>query len=467
MTTKSKQRIFLLIAALAFILSVPALVFADEVQDLKKEMQGLKDELKTLKQEIGSSKGISSEQRASGDQDEVNKDDLNGVIGDLAVLRDQWQRTLDKNTAQSTRSLTLGATIQTRYAVKNNHDATNSKGFSIPFLLLSFRGNLYKDYEQGKNLEYLVTFYSDTTADSYRVKPQDVYINYNLLNTLDSESPRLAFSLGQQKKPFGRDPQTTEEFKPTINLAQFDQNLGIGVRDIGLVAKGDLFPTVDFGYNYRVPLIEYQLGFINGSGPNAADANQSKDYAGRIALNAPVGYNSIFRGLSIGASFYTGKALKTLTANGATTYSRDGLEKRRIGWDIAYVNTPVGATLEYAKGVDENLSGTAAAPVVTKVNSSGYVATVFYNFGQQFVKGYKNQNRYDDWYPSTFQPFVRYDHWEPNDKKQDDVTNITTLGFNWFFAETTKLQFNYNIKKFEDPTKPNTSEFLAQFQYGF
>ncbi|MDD5465151.1 MAG: porin [Candidatus Omnitrophica bacterium] len=457
-------KIFRILAIGVFLfVNFNSLLFAAELEDLKSEVQVLREEVKSLREEL---RAVKKEQPVAAAQKEtVTQVDLQGVRTEVETLRDQWQRTLDKKTAQTTRSLTFGGTVATRYT--QTRDETTKSGFSLSSLILSFKGNLRRDYELGRNLDYAFSLSSDTT-DNYRVKPLDAYLTYSPLPSLDLEKPRLTLALGQQKKPFGRDPQTTEEYKPTLRSAQFDTNLGLGTRDIGFIAKGDLFPIVDYGFNYRAPLFEYAVGVINGAGPNTTDNNNQKDFVGRIGINAPVEYNSIFRGLSAGISGWTGQKSLSL-GSGATAITRRG-HKNRWGYDLAYNRTPIGVTAEYAQGTDATLSGSVANPVLGAVKSDGYAATVFYNFGQQFVKGFKGQNRYDDWYPLTYQPFVRFDSWDPNTHLGNDRINVTTLGFNWFFAETTKLQFNYNIVKKQDKSGSNGSgynEFLAQFQYGF
>ncbi len=434
-----------------------------ELQQLRDEVKGLKDELKVVKEQ---KQAVAAAPASAAAQGTVTRDELAGVRGEVETLRDDWKRSFERNTAQASRALSLSGLVQTRFSSKDD-GANNTNGFSIPLLQLGFSGSLKKDYEDGKNLDYLVSLYSNTTADSYRVAPQDVFINYNVLSTLDAESPRLSITTGQQKKPFGRDPQTTEEYKPTISLAQFDSNLGLSARDIGVVVKGDLLPINDYGYNYRVPLLEYSLGVLNGAGQNVADNNKSKDYVGRLVLNAPVDYNSVFRGLSIGGSVYEGQQPRTATLSGVSVIRGQGA-KERIGADIGYVRTPVGFTAEYAQGYDEILGGTSAAPTERSIRSHGYAGTVFYNFGQQFLKASRTQSRYDDWFPRTYQPFIRYDHWDPNTNISNDASDVYTLGFNWFFAQTTKLQLNYNIKQTRSAANaPDSNELLAQFQYGF
>lgn len=396
----------------------------------------------------------------------VTQTDLQGVRAELETLREQWTRTLDKNTAQTSRPLTVGGIAQVRYTASENKKVNNS--FDIAALILNFRGNLRKDYEEGRNVDYLFSFISPSGANAngsadYTVRPLDAYISYYVLPSLDFEKPLLSVTLGQQKKPFGLEALASEEKKPTIKSAQSAGSLGLDPRDIGLVVKGDLFPFYDAGFRYRVPLVEYSLGLLNGSGPNGTDDNGHKDFSARVVINAPVDYNSIFRGLSLGGSYYGGR--KNVAPGTAVT--RQGA-KTRYGVDLAYVNTPVGFTAEYVRGEDGALlSGTTPDNAVFGlIKSEGYTITVFYNFGQQFLRGFKSQDRYDDWYPLTFQPFVRFDRFDPDLDKSGNRTDITTLGFNWFFAETTKLQLNYNIKKQQGLTVAN-NEFLAQFQFGF
>ncbi len=419
-----------------------SLLFADEELDLKSAVQALREEVRTLREEL---RAVKKEQPVAVAQKEtVTQGDLEGVRAEILTLRDQWQRTLERKTALTTRSLTLGGIVQTRYT--ETQDKSSKDGFDLSFASISFKGSLRKDYEKGKNLDYL---FSLATTSDFTFKPLDAYISYSVLPSLDLEKPYLSLYLGQQKKPFGLAPQATEAKKPTIKNAQFDSNLGLGTRDIGLVARGDLFPFVDYGFRYRVPLIEYSFGIINGAGPNRSDDNNKKDYAGRLILNAPSEYNSLLRGLSLGGSYY----------NGTAALTGDLRDKKRIGADLSYVHTPIGITAEYAQGEDEQINRS-----VTK--SQGYTATLFYNFGQQFVRGFKAQDRYDDWYPLTYQPFVRFDSWDPNKNVSGDKKYIYTLGLNWFFAETTKLQFNYNLKK-EETNETDNNEFLVQFQYGF
>jgi hypothetical protein len=273
--------------------------------------------------------------------------------------------------------------------------------------------------------------------------------------------------------------QATEDKAPTIKTAQFVNKASLfangnglagfdlTTRDQGLVFKGDLLPTVDYTTNYRVPLFDYALGVFNGGGANLSDNNNWKDLIGRLGINAPVEYSSIFRGLTLGGSLYSGRT--TLGLNGAPGYNFTGL-KERYGVDLSYVNTPVGFTAEVAKGRDQKVVGTAIAPAFQNQWGLSQVYTVFYNWGEQFIKSYTQQDQVTDWWPTTYQPFIRYDSFDPDTKHEISALSqklvVLTAGFNIFFAQTTKVQLNYN-KLVEDQAQRPNDEYLVQFQYGF
>lgn len=427
----------------------------------------------------------------------ATKDEVEAVRDEIQVLRDQWQRSLDRGfpttVVQSNRPLIISGTGQFRHTQNKPFindgalPANTYNSFAIPFFSLTFAGNLKKDYEEGKNLDYQLGI---QTTGAASISITDAWLRYQILNSLDKEGPRLSVSVGQQKKFFGNEATATEAFKPTIQSAQFASKLGLDPRDIGLVLAGDLLPANDYGYNYRVPAVQYWLGLINGSGPNASENNNDKDLFARIQLNAPVNYDHLLRGLSLGFSGYKGwnnpNATTTTTntitnttgqvvSSSSTATAIQNGPKERWGVDLAYVNTPVGFTLEYVHGKDivagsstiKNGVGSKAGS--SKVSEEGYTFTLFYNFGDQFVPSAKQQDRYDDYYPLTYQPFVRFDSWTPNTDHPGVHTDIWTAGFNWFFAQTTKLQLNYNVTRDYKGSSnvTNIDAFLAQFQFGF
>jgi phosphate-selective porin len=489
-----KVRTNLSLLAIAAALLAPAAYGADEVPEtpVAQEDTASQDQLQITEKDEAFDAGLPP----------ATQTDIQGVREEIQLLRDQWQRGIDRTVVSTKRLLTITGTGTLKYNKPNPFLDDNPSGveaFSTPSFILNFTGNLYKDYVEGKDLNYSLGL---STTDKGAISITNANLTYNIINTLDKEGPRLSITGGQQKKFFGIEATASEEFKPTVSGAQFATKLGLDARDIGFVIAGDFLPENDYAYSYRVPAVQYYLGFVNGTGANAAESNNSKDIFARLQFNAPVNYDHILRGLSLGASYLRGRTnyTATNTTTNTSTFNTNttplinttvttstktdtinkGGDKERWGVDLAYVNTPIGFTLEYAHGTDlipangtittKNGATTKTVPYgFKKTDQEGYTFTLFYNFGDQFVNSIKTQERWDDYYPLTYQPFVRFDRWVPDTDTRKIRTDIWTVGFNWFFAATTKFQVNYNITRDykSDGGEYNNDAFLAQFQFGF
>ncbi|WP_437929410.1 hypothetical protein WMF37_09115 [Sorangium sp. So ce291] len=407
------------------------------------------------------------------DPNVATRDDLQGLVTDLENFKFQWQRERDLHTAISTRSLLIGGVVQTRIgwteqpvttATSNDRKVT----FDIGAALLSFNGILYKDYEEGRNLTYSLRFGASPQQASNNsfLNLLDAQLSYSVLPTLAPEDWVLQVTLGQQLLPFGLEVPASEELKPVITNAQFTTKLGLNRRDLGLIIRGDVLPQVDYGYNYRAPVLAYAVGLVNGSGPNTPDDNSEKDIIGRLAFTVPSDYNSILRQITLGGSAYIGWQ-NTFLKDEKKTLSGKGV-KRRYGGDIYYNHYPIGVTYEFIYGQDDVTLGTTPEdPQKTRLSSLSHVATFFYNWGEQFLRGYRNQGRYDDWWPKTYQPFVRVDLFDPSTEVPENRVDVYTLGFNLFFAETTKFQLNLNRRDDRTSKEGARHEVLAQLQGGF
>jgi hypothetical protein len=406
-------------------------------------------------------------------QEPATQDDLQGLRTDLENFKFQWQREIDIHTATTTRALLINGVIQSRvgYIDQETNTGTVYKRkttFDIPTAVLAFNGNLYKDYEDGRNLSYSLRFgasQQQATNNSF-ANLLDAFLTYSPLPTVAAEYPLLQISLGQQLLPFGLEVSAPEELKPVIRNAEFTTRLNLARRDVGLILRGDFFPQVDYGYNYRQGIIAYAVGVLNGSGPNTLDDNENKDIIARLAVTVPSDYNSFLRQITLGGTVYLGKQNTYLT-DAARTLAGKGI-KNRYGLDLYYNHWPFGVTAEYIAGEDVATPGKSLqTPLRTVNHSRAFTGTFFLSFGAQFVAGFRNQGKYDDWWPKTFQPFFRYDFFDPNTDKDKDQVEVFTGGLNIFFAETTKFQFNYNHRN--DRTNPlgESNEVLGQFQYGF
>jgi hypothetical protein len=397
--------------------------------------------------------------------------DIQGITSDLENFKFQWQRERDIHTAVTTRGLRLGGTVQARFGWTDQETSSaivyhRKSSFDIGAALLTFTGSLYKDYAEGRNLDFALRFGASpqqARTDSF-LNLLDANLVYSPLSTVDSEGPQLTLTLGQQLLPFGLEVPASEELKPVIRNAQFTTKLNLARRDVGLIVRGDLFPMVDFGYNYRVPIIQYAVGIVNGAGPNTLDDNNVRDVIARVAFTVPSDFHSWLRQITLGGSAYFGSQNTTLTDTTRTLSGRG--TKRRLGVDFYYNHWPFGVTYEYIRGKDGVTSGTTLEePNRTEVDSDSHTATVFLSFGEQFVSGFRNQGKYDDWWPKTYQPFFRFDRYDGNKDLTKDVVTILTGGLNLFVAETTKFQLNLNW--IDDQRTKIQHEILAQAQIGF
>lgn len=471
-------------------------------QDLQKQIEELKSAVESLKQQAKTEKSTVPRGEATTIDGIATKDDINGLRADLENHKYDEQRNRDTKTATTKRGTAVSGTAQVRFnstTVATTTGAASTQAtpryssFDVPLANIAFAGSLFKDYGEGHNLDYKIGFgyakasgATTSAAATSTFSLQDAYIQYNFINPAVTglEDPNLNLRLGQQQTAFGLEAQTTDELKPSINTAQFVSGLGVGTRQIGLILRGDYDPYVDYGFNYRAPLLEYAVGVVNGSGPNQSDNNSRKDYLARLAITAPVDYTSWLRELKFGISYQRG--VKNILAGTATT-AVDG-NSDRYGFDIYYNHLPFGGTYEYATGRDDTFVTNAALPAtasniattntgrIGQIKSVGQTLTLFYTWGEQWLKSSNGNGigKYDDWWPKTYQPFVRFDRWTPNTANTATTganvtakTDIATLGFNLFFAETTKLQVNLNNYKYFNPATPKYRDFIVQFQFGF
>ncbi|HEX9022894.1 MAG TPA: hypothetical protein VF799_03550, partial [Geobacteraceae bacterium] len=201
---------------LLFAVQVPAL--ADELdaptQTEEQPVGGQDDDQNLLK----------ATDSTGGEKGAVTQEDIAGLKNEIDVLREQWQRKLDKGTVLSTRNLMLNGNFQVRYGISQGKNG----GFSIPQVQFGFKGNLFRDYDQGKNVDYSIGLTTD--KGNFSIIPNDIYLSYNILPSLDLESPYLKVTLGQQKKVFGLEATAADDKKPTINLAQFASALKLNER---------------------------------------------------------------------------------------------------------------------------------------------------------------------------------------------------------------------------------------------
>ncbi|WP_179992728.1 MULTISPECIES: hypothetical protein [unclassified Acinetobacter] len=469
-----------------------------EVGQLQQQVSQLEQSLKQLKTQLAQIQNqneavteattadeaelsADAETEFDDDQSFVTRAELQGLQSDLENYKYQVQRDRDTKTALSTRQLLINGVVQAKASYIDEAQRTPPTGtntgmvvqdrhssFDLGAVQIGFIGNLYKDYEEGKNLDFNLRFGTSPqtgTNNSY-LNLLDAQLTYHVLPTLSADTGRLSVTLGQQLLPFGQEVQATEDLKPTINNALFSLpglGYGLALREVGLIVRGDALPTVDYGYNYRSPMISYAFGLVNGNGANKSDDNDDKNFIGRLRYTLPAEYNSWLRELSFGLSWYQGKSNLFEIDGTSAAFAGKG-DVLRKGFDIYYNHHPFGVTYEYVQGEDDTYISQTAQTY--KRESESHTGTLFWNFGEQFVKGFRNQGRYDDWWPKSYQAFYRYDTIDRDKNLADQTVDIHSLGLNAFFAETTKFQINLNHVN-NDITNKSYNELVAQFQYGF
>lgn len=455
--------------------------YAATNEELEKQLEVLQQTVEALKQQVQSQKTAVPENVAT-------QDDVEGVRADLENYKYDESRLRERSTIKSTRDSTLFGVVQVRAQAQNESTragnpeptADRSSTFDVPTALLGVRGNLYRDYVDGKNLDYQFSFTygKRTTAGATSdLNLADAFLRYNFTSTNGGpEIPRFNLTFGQQLLPFGLEAQAPEDLRPTINVSQASGRLGLFTRQVGAVIRGDVQPYVDYAANYRAPLAEYAIGVVNGNVSNKVDDNNSKAILGRAAFTLPVPYASWLRELKVGASFYKGDKNVQLAGTNIDSHGTND----RYGFDIFYNHAPYGVTYEYIQGRDDFRVGTTNATKEAK--SKGHTLTLFYTFGDQFFNSIKSVAKFDDWHPQSIQPFFRYDYFNPNDTNValggnrgngDDTVKVSTLGLNWFFAQTSKFQLGLNHWNYETETtlagakRKDFTELQAQFQYIF
>jgi phosphate-selective porin OprO and OprP len=264
----------------------------------------------------------------------------------------------------------------------------------------------------------------------------DLYTEFKIKDAIN-------FSLGQQSIPFSLNNVTSNTKLELADRSQIVEALSSrkdvilgdnNGRDMGLTVFGSLLDIHD------LKLIEYRVGIFNGSGINRTDFNNAKDIIGRILIH-PI------KGLDIGGSYYYGwtpdsatiaKAFEKLklTVDKDFRSTMTGL-RQRYGVELSYTYKILTIKGEYLAGTDG------------KVNRSGY-------YGQ--LAAYV--------IPDKLQLAARYDTYDKDTDKDDNISTHYTLGINYYINPNIILQGAYTIRKEEGTAVANDLGSL-QLQVAF
>jgi hypothetical protein len=343
----------------------------------------------------------------------ATKADIQGLRTDLENYKYEQARAAERNRTQTTRNTKITGTMQLRSTWQNprqnagagnsantgntNYQATpRQTSFDVAAATLQLTGNLYRDYNEGKNLTYALGFaYASnqsgnptsltsatrtlgvSSANGSQFNLTNANVAYSFFPTNGGlEDAKGILTFGQQLVPFGLEAQADEEVRPVINSAQFSNVLNdISQRQIGLIYRGDSFVDVDYTNNYRQALIEYAFGVVNGSGPNKSDNNGKKDFIARAAVTLPADYNSCLRQLKAGMSYYRGYTNLVNSTSNAVVHIASS---KVTGFDVSWTHLPWSISYEYAQATDDALVDSAASatgdtPVFSKKAKGQYI----------------------------------------------------------------------------------------------
>jgi len=234
--------------------------------------------------------------------------------------------------------------------------------------------------------------------------------------------PQFQVRAGQLRIPFGIETQLPPHTLPAVNrmLMTF---LGEQPDEIpGFLQEWDRGLEV-LGEPISGPLnVSYALAVVNGTGPNAPDSNDAKDFVGRVGLR--------LAGYQVGASWYRGRSPDAAGVDHPRT---------RAGWDLEINPNPLKTLLirgELIYGHDDTLA------------RRGWYLLAAYTID-------------DDW-----TPLVRIERWDPDQNTDADTMTRTTLGLTYTASEQVAVSLNYEYRR--DPANPGLGNLaVAQAQISF
>jgi phosphate-selective porin OprO/OprP len=352
-----------------------------------------------------------------------------------------------------------------------NSDHPSNDEFYVSRARIYLSGTIYKYFDFKVQADF-------GKGDS---KLKDGFINLNYF-------PSVQIKMGQFKAPFSLERMTSSKYITFIERTLPVDNLTPD-RDVGLMVHGA----------YRPVGLHYGAGIFNGARSNESDADDHKDFVGRLAMTPFTERVSTSYGEQDTAypgdrdSIWNKGELKT-AGDSEFFQLNDGVvhdgKRTRFGTELAWVMGPVTLQGEWMR-VDlddmENRWGESH-----DLSMKGYYVALSYfitgeeqnySVSQAFFKRPKIKRVFDpsrgEW--GAFQLCIRYDrldvsdgffdHGYVNEREYTDRASGVTVGINWYFNDMVRLMFNYNHVHFDDYVEDADGDwedaFLARFQLDF
>lgn len=321
---------------------------------------------------------------------------------------------------------------------------------------------------------------------------KDGYINLNYF-------PSAQVMMGQFKAPFSLERMTSANYITFIERSLPVSNLTPD-RDVGIMVHGAYEPAG----------LYYGAGIFNGARSNKSDADDHKDFVGRLAMTPFTERGPFFlKGLHLGFSTSYGEQDVAYPGDRDSIWNKgelktagdskffqlsDGVvhdgKRTRLGTELAWVLGPLTLQGEWmrvdlddmenrwAENHDLSMMGyyVQASCFLTGEEQNYDVSKAV--FSRPKIKKVFDPSR-GEW--GAFQLSIRYDRLELSDgffrhgfadaSKYTDRTSGVTAGINWYFNDMVRFMFNYNHVHFDDYVAAADGSwedvFLARFQLDF
>jgi len=339
----------------------------------------------------------------------IMQNDADSLRAVIAIKAQEDKAKQKKFPIISGKALTLNGYAQARF--QSQQEAGKKDGFDIRRARLDFKGAISEKWDYRLQLEFATS-----------PKILDAMLTYKWADY-------LKISAGQFKVPFSMENLAGSNKLESIDRSQVVEAMSarskdlIGNhngRDLGVQLWGSALKINDLN------LLDYAVGVFNGEGINVADSNEKKDVAARLLFHP-------FKGFDIGGSYYDGVDWRKA---GTPATAKDRVRKR-YGFEISYLWNNLSLKGEYIKGQDD------------ETDRSGW----YMQAGYYFV-------------PKKFQAVLKYDTYDKDLDKADNITNNYICCLNYMFNDFTRIQAAYTYRQ-EEGGQVNNDIIALQLQVGF
>jgi phosphate-selective porin OprO and OprP len=239
----------------------------------------------------------------------------------------------------------------------------------------------------------------------------------------------LNFTVGQTKIPLSYENQISDNKMEANDRSQViealvargkDVNGNHNGRDLGIMVYGAFLKINDKNR------IDYRVDVFNGEGINTVDSNNAKSTSGRVIAH-------LIKGLDVGASYYSGWDMFK-AAKGEPDINQN---RSRYGFEFNYDYKNLYFRGEYLQGKDGSIT-----------REGWYLQSGYFVI------------------PNKLQLLVKYDVYDSNKSKADDISTRYILGATYQFNNWAKIAANYNFCVEEGSSIKNNFTSV-QFQIGF